>query len=103
MPAPLSAKARADAQKYLDVVYLVLAGGSVVADGVTKYDSKIADVSLAAEHRRVSDEQKALDKLTQARDKESDAAVKRELTDYLQGQQAALGGRRCAEPSGRLH
>jgi hypothetical protein len=89
-PAPVTLtnpKAIADAQKYRDVLYRS-SPELASADHVTKYDTKIADVSLAAERSKRKDEDSALKKLMQARDKESDAAAQQELSAYISSQQA---------------
>jgi hypothetical protein len=90
IPAPVTLtnpKAISDAQKYRDVLYRY-SPELASADQVTKYDTKIADVSLAGEHSKLKDEDSALKKLMQARDKESDSAAQQELSAYISSQQA---------------
>ena len=89
-PAPVTLtnpKAIAGAQKYRDVLYRY-SPELASSDGVTKYDTKIADVSLAGQHSKLKDEDSALKKLMQARDKESDSAAQQELSAYISSQHA---------------
>ncbi len=82
-------KAVADAQKYRDVLYRLNPElGS--NEGYTKYDTKIADVSLSDVKSKHKDLDGALKKLAQTADKEPDPDAQKELRAYVEYQQALL-------------
>ena len=82
-------KAINDVQKYRDVLFrLDPEVGSV--EGASKYDSKIADVSINGERSRHKELEGALKKLQQVAEKEGDPDAKKEVAGYIEYQQALL-------------